>query len=272
MKKFDLFLIIMACGLIGFGFYFSKKFKSDSDDNYNIKAKNHLTKHKSSSRKPTQDDDKNGKVSKNKSPIQSISEPAVALSLNSNKDQQFQEKYLSLKQCISSQNCNFSQEDPRSYELEIYKAINLHLQNLDQISSELKIKVLQSAAKFSDGYIKQTVLKQLIKDELISESWRDLVLQEYISHHNARLIPEAMEYLKSYTAESDRAIIHQTIFTEIANGSPKVANALAENLKTLLDQKSASFYKSNISNLEEGPIKANLNREIVDFEMQSSAG
>lgn len=262
MKKFDLFLLIIACGLISFGFYFSKKFKSDNESEFDIKVKNQISKTQSSripSQVPAQQDSPSGTEEQKDQDQQSL-------------DQQYKNKYLSLKNCIASQDCDFPQDDPRSYEIEIHREINRHLQDVGQISEDLKRKVLLSAARFSDGYIKETVLRQIVKDKLYSNEWRDLVLNEFISHHNPRLIPEAIEYLKEYSSENDQNLIHQRIFTEISNGSPKVANALAENLKVLLNEKSATYYKSQISNLEEGPIKSNLNREIIDFEMQSSAG
>lgn len=257
MKKFDLFLLIIACGLISFGFYFSKKFKPDSESEFDVKTKNQISKTQSSripSQVPARQDSPSGSEDQE------------------SQDQQYKNKYLSLKNCIASQDCDFPQDDPRSYEIEIHRAINRHLQDVGQISEDLKRKVLLSAARFSDGYIKETVLRQMVKDKLYSDEWRDLVLNEFISHHNPRLIPEAIEYLKEYSSENDQNLIHQRIFTEISNGSPKVANALAENLKVLLNEKSATYYKSQISNLEEGPIKSNLNRELIDFEMQSSAG
>jgi hypothetical protein len=262
MKKFDFLLLIIACGLISFGFYFSKKFKSDSESEFDVKTKNQISKTQSS-RLPSQVPSAQVKPVGNEE-----QEATPALSL----DQQYKDKYLSLKNCIATQDCDFPQDDPRSYEIEIHREINRHLQDVGQVSEGLKRKVLISAARFSDGYIKETVLRQLVKDKLYSEEWRDLVLNEFISHHNPRLIPEAIEYLKEYSSENDQNLIHQRIFTEISNGSPKVANALAENLKALLNEKSATYYKSQISNLEEGPIKNNLNREIIDFEMQSSAG
>lgn len=261
MKKFDLFLLIIACGLISFGLYFSKKFKPDNESEFDVKTKNQISKTQSS-RIPSQvpaDQDSAGTENQD-----SNDQPSL--------DQQYKDKYLSLKNCIASQDCDFPQDDPRSYEIEIHREINRHLQDVGQISEDLKRKVLMSAARFSDGYIKETVLRQIVKDKLYSNEWRDLVLNEFISHHNPRLIPEAVEYLKEYSSENDQSLIHQRIFTEISNGSPKVANALAENLKVLLNEKSATYYKSQISNLEEGPIKSNLNRELIDYEMQSSAG
>lgn len=261
MKKFDLFLMIIACGLVSFGFYFSKKFKSDVEYDYDTKTKNKITESQSS-RIPSQQNDPKGRK------INSINENDKDKSL----DAKYKEKYLALKKCILTQDCDFPQDDPRSYELAIYQSINEMLQDVGQVSDDLKEKVLISAARMNDGYIKETVIKQLLKDKMHSPRWRDLVLSEYVSHHNARLIPQTVEYLKAYDTEQDKVVIHTKIFTEISNGSPKVANALAENLEQLLDEKTATFYKSQISNLKEGPIKTNLTREITDFEMMSSAG
>ncbi len=263
MKKFDLFLIIIAFALVGFGFYFSKMFKADSEFEVSRKifeqgSDTNLNRYPSQINK---DDDKINQ----QNAINSISNPEPA-------DTFFVKKYVKLKKCVESQDCNFSQADPRSYELEIYKSINVHLQDVSLLSNPLKNKILKSAAKIPDGYVKKTVLSEIRKDKLQSDEWRDLVLDEYISYYNARLIPETIEYLKTYTGEADKIVIHQRIFSEISTGSPKVANALAENLKILLDNSTASFYKSRISNLEDGPIKKNLSREILDYEMLASAG
>lgn len=267
MKKFDVFLLIIACGLIGFGYYFSKEFKSDSEySSSDFGLKNNM-KSKDQALKPEQ----NRIPSQQNKPDGSGVPEASNINKNT-VEQDYIEKYVTLKKCIMSQNCDFSQEDPRSYELEIYKAINAHLKDINLVSPYVKNKILLSAAKLPDGFIKESVLKEIIKDEIYSVEWRDMILDEYVSHYDALLIPDVISYLKKNSNEQDMTIVHQRILKELTNGSPKVANALAENLKPLLDDKSASFYKSQISNLEDGPIKSNLKRELVDFEMSSSAG
>lgn len=264
MKKFDLFLVIIAFALVSFGFYFSKMFKPEIEFEVSKKTFEHKEKI-NLKRRPSQIQNQLLEKNNQKNAVKSISSESAI-------DTEFAKKYVFLKSCIHTQDCNFSQEDPRAYELEVYVAINVHLKNIDAVSAKFKDRVLKSAARLADGYIKETVLSEVAKNKLASKEWRDLMLNEYIGSHNARLIPETIKYLKTYTDESDKVIIHQKIFSEIATGSPKVANALAENLKILLDDNTVSFYKSQISNLEEGPIKNNLSREILDYEMLASAG
>jgi hypothetical protein len=266
MKKFDVFLLIIACGLIGFGYYFSKEFKSDSEyssSDFALKNSNRSSASTLKSKRNRLPSQENKSEQKKEMP-EAENKKTV--------EQKYIEKYVYLKKCIMSQNCDFSQEDPRSYELEIYKAINEHLKEIDAVSPAIKNKILLSAAKLPDGYVKDSVLKEIMKNQIYSSEWRDVVLDEYISHYDALLIPDVVAYLKENSSEQDLELVHQRIFREITNGSPKVANALAENLKQLLNDKSASFYKAKISNLEEGPIKSNLMRELTDFEMTSSAG
>lgn len=258
MKKFDFLLIIIAAGLIYFGYNFSQRFTSSAED-VTIKNKNqHVNKVKQvSNRLPSQN--VNDKVS---------DESTEAV----NVEKDYIKTLVGFNNCIKSQDCDYPQDDPRSYELEIYKAMNEHIKKVDILSTSLKERVLMSAAKVSDGYVKETVLKKLLAEQIYSDKWRDVILNEYISHYNARLIPDAIEYLKSNSSESDRIIINQRIAEELATGSPMVANALAENLKVLLDKNSVQFYKNYLSNLQEGPIKKSLAREINDFELLSSAG
>lgn len=260
MKKFDYFLILLAATLIYLGYSFSLRFSNNADD-VSEKHKNIYVK----------------KLSKNRDRI-----PSQNLSQKTSEDQEKQKnndiekeyinKYVGFKKCIQSQDCDYPQDDPRSYELEIYKAMNQHLKNVDVLSSKMKEKILMSAAKVSDGYVKETVLKKLLADQIYSPDWRDVILDEYISQYNSKLIPDAIEYLKVNSSEADKIIINQRIAEAIATGSPMVANALAENLKIILDKNSVEFYKSYLSNLQEGPIKKNLAREINDFELHSSAG
>lgn len=265
MKKFDLFLLIIACGLISFGFYFSKHFKSDVDLEVKTHGKQMHGSVNHSKRTPSQTSDlktNNSESTKNK----------IDTKEEISSEKKYINEYKHLQKCIITQDCDFPQDDPRSYELAIYQKMNEHLQNIDNVSNSIKEKILMSAAKYSDGYVKETVLHKIMQDKMYSKQWMHIILDEYIAHHNARLIPDAIKYLKEHSSDSERGFIHQRIFSEIANGSPKVANALADNIKILLDEKSYSFYKSQISNLEEGPIRSNLNRELRDYELMSSAG
>lgn len=257
MKKFDYFLILLAATLIYLGYSFSLRFTNNADD-VSEKHKNTYVK----------------KVSQNfdRVPSQNKKSDVVEKLKNNDLEKDYINKYVGFKKCIQSQNCDYPQDDPRSYELEIYKAMNQHLKNVDVLSSKMKEKILMSAAKVSDGYVKETVLKKLLADQIYSPDWRDIILDEYISQYNSRLIPEAIEYLKLNSSEADKIIINQRIAEAIATGSPMVANALAENLKIILDKNSVEFYKSYLSNLQEGPIKKNLARELNDFELHSSAG
>lgn len=265
MKKFDLFLLIIACGLVSFGYYFSKHFKSDAELGFKAKSKPQMNR-QLSSRQPNQ----TSKVEA-KEPAQS-QESAEKKNEDLSLERRYVEKFKYLHKCISSQDCDFPQDDPRSYELAIYQEINEHLKNVDMVNSNLKERILMAAAKYSDGYVKETVLNTIMKDKIYSEQWMNVVLDEYIGQYNARLIPDAVQYLKDNSTAEQRDLIHQRIFNEIQTGSPKVANALAENLKLLLDENSFAFYKSKISNLEEGPIRKNLNRELRDYELLTSAG
>lgn len=261
MKKFDLLLIIVACGLISFGFYFSKRFKherTDKEYSSTLKRDKASVESLSKDKKAHEFDEKTSR------------QPSQDSKANTEKD--FIDKYVELRNCIKSQDCDFSQEDPRSYELAVYDSIKDHLGRVDALSNSLRERVLISAASLPNGHVKELVLAKAIEQKLYSEKWRDTVLNEYVSFHDSKLIPQVIEYFKANSSKADLGLIHERFFQEISNGSPKVANALAENVKQLLDENSLSYYKSKISNLQEGPIKRNLNRELVDYEMITSAG
>lgn len=257
MKKLDLLLITVALSLIGFGLFYSKS----SNLKQNPHASSDASTENQAARTPSNADQKD-QIKGNKSrPVKDKASEKAYI-----------DKFQSLKKCLSSQDCDFPQTDPRSYELEVYKAINTHLNNVDVLPGNLKNAILFESAQMSDGFVKETVLKKIIQDKIYSDAWRDIVLNEYIGHHDSKLIPDTIKYLKEHSSAADQTIIHQKIFSEMSKGSPKVANALTDNIKVLLDKNSLSFYKSQLSTLQDGPIKNNLKREILDFEMMASAG
>ncbi len=266
MKKFDYFLLFIAVGLLSFGYYFSNQFTTEYDNKNGFKKITSINKVLNNKlRIPNQIDNKSKKQNSKKIMNSGFNKTNIL-------ENEFISKFVYFKNCIKKQDCDFSQEDPRSYELEIYQAMNQHLKSMDMLSAGLKEKVLLSAAREPDGYVKETALKALMEAQIYSEKWRDVVLDEYIGQFNSRLIPDAMAYLNTFSSESDKVIINLRIVQELATGSPMVANALTDNLKIFLDKSSLDFYKNQLSNLEEGPIKKNLKREIHDFEMVSTAG
>lgn len=270
MKKFDFFLILVAVCLIGVGYYFAKEFKPETnsaqDDIHHNEGDE--AKVKPSLRKRFQIPSVPHRLpSGNKDKQQEQKTPPAE-----NPSQTFHKRYLELKNCLKTEACDFSHEDPRAYELGVFKSINDHLADVSQLPSDYLEILLKDAVKIPDGFVKKTVLKHLKDKGIYSHAWRDIVLVEYVGFHDAHLIPEAMEYLKANMNEQDRALAHNKFLHEIAHGSPMVANALVENIKSLLDASSVQYYKQEISRMSDGPIKENLQREIRDYELESSAG
>lgn len=263
MRKFDLFLVLVAICLIGVGYYFSKEFKSENPV------------------REVSGQDEDGSLKKIipglKQKFKTPEAPRVPSgSQNSTPsekpEQAFHKKYLELKNCLRTEECDFDSSDPRAYELNVLKAINEHLKDVSHLPKEYLNRVLKDAVQISDGHIKKTALNHLKSNSMYDSSWRDLILNEYVAYHDAQLIPEAVDYLKSNMNDQDKQIIHNRFLKEIAHGSPMVANALIENLKGLLDSQSLEYYKKEVANMVDGPIKDNLKREIRDYELESSAG
>lgn len=253
MKKFDFLLVIFALGLIGLGYYFSQGFKTESGITSEKAQKHHSLKDKNKKRLPSAND---------KEPKKQRKQPRSSM---------YFEQYKDLKKCLSG-GCGYPETDPRSYELEALSAINKHLDKIDFLNQNQAAYILKDAVKLPSGHIKATVLKHIKEMSLYDPALRDLVLQEVVAYHDSKLIPDALNYLKEFSSNEDRTLIHEKIYEEIAHGSPMVANALAENIKSLLDSNALDFYKSNLSSLQEGPIKTNLKRQLRDYELMSSAG
>lgn len=260
MKKFDVLIVFIAICLLGFGYHFSVKFRKDE----NVQTKSQSGLPEGRPRIPSSQ--KNGEDSH-----VSSEEPEQGAQ-NKKLQQRYIAYFMKIKKCISSGSCPFSQEDPRAYEFEAYSRMNKHLKKIGLLDQKQKEALLKLAAKEKSGHVKETVLNEVMKEGFYSTEWRDLLLKEYISFHDPTLVPGVIEYFKKYSSNSDLQIIHEHFFQEITQGSPKVANALAENLKSLLDEKSLSFYKNQLTQLQEGPIKKNLSRQIKAYELMVSAG
>lgn len=259
MKKFDLFLVLIAAALIGMGYYFSKGFRSETEQTLSSSQPKNVNYKKRTFNNQQTDNNTN----KSDSLEQKELSPSVV----------FIKKYIELKKCLSSEDCGYSQEDPRSYELEALTHINVHLSTITEIGPfKQRDALLKDALRLQDGHIKATILAFLTENNLYNSEWRDLILDEYISFYDSKLIPDAMEYFKKFSSAEDKRIIHNRIYKEMANGSPMVGNALANHIKQLLDQSSLGFYKTHLSGLEEGPIKDSLVRQLKDYEMLQSAG
>lgn len=263
MKKFDFLLVLIALGLIGMGYYFAKEFKSEagtamdtnsSSQESEASEENSIPGDKQNQRIPSNNGEQKKSRTKEDSPSAS-----------------FQKQYFDLKNCLVTEDCDFPQDDPRSYEISILQALNSHLADLSTLNAEQSEKILKDAAQISDGHIKKTVLKHLVRMAKHDSSWRDLILNEYVDYFDSKLIPEVMDYLKEFSSESDVAIIHQRLLKAMAHGSPMVANAVASNIKSLLNSDSLDFYKRSLNQMQDGPIKDSLRRELRDFELEASA-
>lgn len=268
MKKFDFLIVLVASGILTFGYYATQRFKPEAE----ISMSSASSEKKKRQRIPSSN--KKGLPKKGvKNIINNKKNNAHLEEKNIFQERkEYLSRYIKIKTCLQTQDCNYSNDDPRAYELAVYNDLNQHLLKIDLLDKSQKDKVLKASAREPNGYIKEAVLKQLIKDKIYSEEWRDLILDEYVSYHNSKLIPDVIEYFKLYSSDADKKIIHSRIFKEMASGSPMVANALAEHLKTLLNKESIVFYKAQIPVMPEGPIKDNLSREIKDYELHESAG
>lgn len=210
-----------------------------------------------------------------------VEEEQKKQSLELNQFKAFYVKLLKTKKCIEVQNCDYPSEDPREYELSVFKDMSEQLQHLKpllvsnwfRLKNKTKNKVLSSMS-YDNGFVKEQILDLLIELPKSDAAQQvDLVLDQVVDHYNSELIPKTFEFLNKVKDSKNEVVIAKRLSKAIKSGSPHVSQAISTEVGSFLSPTTSPILKEVLTSLpKRAPETEVLTSVISEFELKTSGG
>lgn len=183
----------------------------------------------------------------------------------------------SLMGCYYSESCDFPNNDPRQYKLEVGQKIksklhqaHLRIQRQQEPKPENWATLSAQALTIEDGHVKQAALEVLSNLEPNPEAF-EKILKEVLGYHDASLIPLAMAELQKYEGTGQKQKIYATLAQVLQTGSLMVRKEVINHLDPWLNKKSLPYFETALKNLNpDSNIHSSLYKMIKEYQRQST--
>jgi hypothetical protein len=162
-----------------------------------------------------------------------------------------------LQDCYASQNCNFPQTDPRSYELALGQALRAELIHFREryraepaARADLELAARTYIRSF-DGFVQEAALN-ILSDLPPSQENLQALVAGLQGAADADLIGEALPELKRYMGSESEPLVHQFLSGTISTGAHFSSQKASENILPFVNEKSYPVYEETLRRLPPG--------------------
>jgi hypothetical protein len=162
-----------------------------------------------------------------------------------------------LQDCYASQNCNFPQTDPRSYELALGQALRAELIRFREryrtepaARADLELAARTYIRSF-DGFVQEAALS-ILSDLPPSQENLQALVAGLQGAADADLIGEALPELKRYMGSESEPLVHQFLSGTISTGAHFSSQKASENILPFVNEKSYPVYVETLRRLPPG--------------------
>lgn len=177
------------------------------------------------------------------------------------------DELTALNECYKSETCDFPQADPRSYEVELSKAVAKKLKEfrLGYRRDPRAARIARLFMRNSNGFVQDEALK-LFAELPISKENLQAITDGLYNTPDALIIEKALPELQRYMGSHYEATVHSFLSTTLATGAHFSAETVSQNISPFITRSSYSKYKNASDLLPAGATtKRNLNSALRDF-------
>jgi hypothetical protein len=106
-------------------------------------------------------------------------------------------------------------------------------------------EIAREALENEDGHVQEVALNLMATQET-SEANLDSILEKVVKGYDDKLIDQALTELQRYQSAGDQEKIRNALAREILHGAPFVAQAIAQKIEKILNQKNVQYFESLI--------------------------
>lgn len=161
-----------------------------------------------------------------------------------------------IRACYQKDDCDYSQADPRAYDLAVGQDLKNKLQELKQqvIEENLDDPLIEQIAlqylAVPDGHVKEAALDLLLTQDP-SETGLEIVLDEVFGFYDSRLVAGGISYINNFSNLSPELELRISVVVRkaITQGSPNLAREITKNLLSLLNDSNYQQYQAMLAEL-----------------------
>lgn len=177
-----------------------------------------------------------------------------------------------LEKCYGTENCNYPQTDPRSYELALNQDIARHLKEFKKRfpGSREYADLARKYMRSSDGYIQEAALDMLAQLPVSRENLSALT-EGLAGTADAQLLRQALPQLERYLGTAMEKQVHSFLSSTITTGAHFSSEAAAQGIFPFINSSSYRVYREAVESLPAGSTTLrNLSSALKEFSRQQT--
>lgn len=167
--------------------------------------------------------------------------------------QQWMQKIAKIELCFESQNCNYPQTDPRSYELAVSQDIAAQLREFKKrfLGTKEYELLARKYIKSADGFSQEAALEMLAMLPPTPENLAAMT-EGLNGTPDATLMRQALSQLKRYLGTPMENQVHEFLRTTITTGAHFSSEVASEGIFPFINNQSYPLYRQAIQTLPAG--------------------